>query len=105
MESRCFIVRSSTVTPMAATQSIDEMRILSIVTCPFRPLLVRFVERFAAGKTGFDVVPILDALFAELPAQVHNAPLTHVGEIAEPLVRVLEDDPHFLDVLNQKHEV
>ena len=60
MDSRCLIARSSGVTPIAARQSMPEMRILSESSCDsyYRSVVV---QRFAAGKAGLDIVPVPDA--------------------------------------------
>src|SRR5262245_61397262 len=99
MESRCRTVRSSAVTPMAATQSMAEMTILS------RESPIRFIQRLTTGKPGFDVVPIFNPVLAELPAQVNNSALSHIREVAKTPVGVFQQDAHFLDLVDEKSEV
>src|SRR5262249_56509601 len=99
MESRCLIVRSSGVTPIAATQSMPCIRILSIRSP------VGFIERLPACKAGLDVVPILDPFLAQLPAQIHDLSLTHIRKIAESLAGILQKDTHIFDLVDQKHQM
>src|SRR5881397_3770281 len=103
-DSRCFMVRSSGVTPIAVTQSIPEMKILSR-SAPVPRSLVRLIQPLPAGEAGLDVMPVLDGLFTKLPTQVNQAALPHVGKITEALIDILEHDTHFLDLVNQEHQV
>ena len=37
-------------------------------------------EWLAAGETGFDLMPPVDAVFAQLPAEIHLTPMKQSGE-------------------------
>src|SRR5262245_8026633 len=99
MESRCLMVRSSEVTPIAATQSREAIRIL------YLNLSVGFIQRFPARKLGLAFIPLLNSVFPKLPAQVDDAALPDIGKIAETFIRVLQKHSHVLNLMNQKHEM
>src|SRR5678815_830428 len=91
IESCWAAARSSGVTPTFAEHSIFSIRILSMENLP-----VAFVERFTSGKTGFNVVPEGDAIFAQVPAQINDPPVSQVGKVTKPLVDILDMDTHLL---------
>src|SRR5688572_8114595 len=98
---RCWAeVRSSSVTPTRAGQSIWEMRILSMAVLP-----VGLVERFAPGKSRLDIVPEGDGVFPQVPAQINDPSMPQVGKVAEALVDVLYVHPHVLNLIQQVKEV
>src|SRR5262247_203097 len=98
IDSRCRIVLSSGVTPIAATQSMEEIRILSVT------LSVCFIQRLPAGKSCVDVVPVFDLIFSELPTQVDEPAPAHVWKVAQTAIRVFQQDTHVLDLVNPKHK-
>src|SRR5437867_9091407 len=105
MESRCLMVRSSGVTPIAVTQSIPEIRILSMVLPRVHSLPICGIQRFPAGKAGLDPMPVLDCVFAKLPAQVDKLALPHIRKVTKPFVDILEQNAHILDLLDQTHQM
>ncbi len=66
---------------------------------------IGFVQRFPARKPGLNVVPVFNPLLAELPAQIDESFLPYVWKIAKALTRVLEQDSHFVDLMNQRHQM
>src|SRR6266542_4379042 len=86
IESRCRIVLSSAVTPIAATQSMEETRILSMV------LSVCFIQRLPSGESRLDVVPVVDLILPKLPTQVDHPASAHVWKVAQALIRVFQQD-------------
>src|SRR5215467_3495955 len=99
IESRCRIVLSSAVTPMAATQSIEETRILSMA------LSVCLIQRLPSGKSRLDLVPVFDLILPQLPTQVDYPASAHVWKIAQAAIRVLQQDTHVFDLVNPKHKL
>src|SRR5215471_480483 len=99
IESRCRIVLSSAVTPIAATQSIEEIRILSMT------LSVCFIQRLPAGESCLDIVPVFDLILPELPTQVDHPSPAHVWKVAQAAIRVFQQNTHVFDLVNPKHKV
>src|SRR5262249_3950203 len=100
IESRCRIVLSSAVTPMAATQSIEETRILSMA------LSVCLIQWLPSGKSRLDLVPVFDLILSQLPTQQVDYPASaHVWEVAQPLISVLQQDTHVFDLVNPIHKL
>src|SRR5687768_12269779 len=108
IESLCFWDRSFGVTPIATRQPSSEIRILSelvskMVKSSF--LAVRLVQGFSTGEPGFDVVPEGDGVLTEVPAQIDNAAVSHVGKVAKAFVDILNHNAQIFYLMKQDHQM
>jgi hypothetical protein len=55
------------------------------------------LDAFAAGVAGIDVVPELDVVLVEFPAEEHLAAVADVGEIDQPAIEVFDLHAHVLN--------
>src|SRR5215217_8094638 len=59
------------------------------------------IEGLSATESLLDLVPVVDPVLAELPAEVDLAALAHRGEVDQPAVDVAYDDAGFLEAPEQ----
>jgi hypothetical protein len=68
-------------------------------------LFVGVVQGFAAGEPAFNIVPVTDRLLAQVLAEINNTAASHIGEVAQSLVGILQVNSNLLDLMEQEHEV
>src|SRR5437899_12027071 len=68
-------------------------------------LLIRLVQRLPAGEAGLDIMPVLNALLAQLPAQVDHPAILYIWKITQPFAGIFEQHTQVLNLLDQGHEV
>src|SRR5688500_1403740 len=61
----------------------------------------RLVERLAATVARVELVPVVDLVLAELPAEIDLLAPDHRWEVEQSPVDVAEDDPRLLEHLQQ----
>src|SRR4029079_1255293 len=94
-----------TPTPIAARRSFGPS--------PRSPRPTRFptrvlkdsVERLSATVTRVEIVPIVDCVLSQLPAEVDLAIVEHAGEVDQAAVEVADDDARLVQGPDQVAEL